>query len=549
MTVAPVALVGNQLPRLESIPEYVSSSAGKDAIDLASVAGLDLDPWQRYILMHSLGKRADGLWSAFEILVVLSRQNGKGALLEARELAGLYLFKTDRLIVHTAHEHKTASEHYRRVAFLIQNTPELDKKVVRQSSAYGREFFELKAGPTIILGSGGKWIQRNERSRLIFIARSASSGRGFTGDLLVYDEDMILDSSKIGASLPTLSARPNPQVWYPGSAGLKTSTQLALVRRRGIAKSSKRLAYFEWSIDWHDEYCSPSCTEHDDADDPRSVAKANPALGIRITPDFVSAEREAMPETEFLRERLGVGEYPSPLDGWLVIPRVWWNSTKDDTDEPPRVRHPIFAVDVSPDRSSASIAVAGLRPDGRVGVQVIDHREGTAWVIARAKALNTRWNAPRWIVDRRAAAGSLAGSLEKVVPLETLHATDVAHACGQLFDSFRDDTLRHYAQGSLKAAIAAVDKRPLSEAWAFDRRNVGVDISPLMAVTFALWGYQRFSVRDQYEVSESVHFDLDEIKRLMRAGVYGPDDIKRLRDEDLISDEDMEILTDARNSN
>ena len=30
----------------------------------------------------------------------------------ARELAGLYLFRTDRLMIHTAHEHKTASEHY-----------------------------------------------------------------------------------------------------------------------------------------------------------------------------------------------------------------------------------------------------------------------------------------------------------------------------------------------------------------------------------------------------------------------------------------------------
>jgi hypothetical protein len=207
--------------------------------------------------------------------------------------------------------------------------------------------------------------------------------------------------------------------------------------------------------------------------------------------------------------------------------------------------HPVFAVDVSPDRSSASIAVAGLRPDGRVGLQVVDHREGTAWIVARAKTLQTRWNAPRWTVDERAAVGSLSGDLGKIVPLETLRARDVAHACGQLFDGFRDDTLRHYAQGSLKAALAAVDKRDLSESWAFDRRNAGVDISPLMAVTFAHWGYLRFGVQQQYDIQESVHFDLDEIKRLVRARVYGPDDIKRLRDEDLISDNDMEALTNA----
>jgi hypothetical protein len=538
-------LIGDQLPRLESIPAYISTSAGKDSIDLAAVAGLELDPWQRYILTNSLGKRADGKWSAFEVCVIVSRQNGKGSILEARELAGLYLFRSDRLIVHTAHEHKTASEHYRRVLQLIENTPELDKKIARQSSAYGREFIELEPGPTVILGSGGREILRKERSRLIFIARSAGSGRGFTGDCLVYDEDMILDAGKIGASLPALSARPNPQVWYTGSAGLKQSTQLAQIRRRGIAKSSPRLAFFEYSIDWHDEYCSPDCAIHDDADDPRSVAKANPALGIRIPYDFIEAEREAMPETEFLRERLGVGQYPAPLDGWLVIPRRWWNATKDETEQPPRVQAPVFAIDVAPDRGSASIAVCGKRPDGRTGVQVIDHRDGTAWIVARAKELDTRWNAPRWIVDRRAAAGSLITQLETVVRLETLQASDVAHACGQLFDAFRDDTLRHYAQGSLKAAIAAVDKRPLSESWAFDRRNAGIDISPLMAVTFAHWGFQRFSVEEEYDISQSVHFDLDEIKRLCRMGVYGPDDIKRLRDEDLISEKDMEALFNA----
>jgi hypothetical protein len=90
-----------------------------------------------------------------------------------------------------------------------------------------------------------------------------------------------------------------------------------------------------------------------------------------------------------------------------------------------------------------------------------------------------------------------------------------------------------------------VDKRPLSDAWAFDRRNAGIDISPLMAVTFAHWGYQRFSVQEDYDVRESVHFDLDEIKRLCRLGVYGPGDIRRLYDEGLIDDKGLEALAHA----
>jgi phage terminase large subunit-like protein len=538
-------MIGNQRPRLESIPAFTTSAA-EDAIELAQIAGLNLDDWQRYVLQGALGERADHKWSAFEVCLIVSRQNGKGSILEARELAGLFLFQSDRLIVHTAHEHKTASEHYRRMLALIEDTPELDKRVARHSSAYGREFIELRAAPTIILGSGGRQIRRNDKSRLIFIARSAGSGRGFTGDLLVYDEDMILTAEKVGASLPALSARPNPQVWFTGSAGIKTSTMLAHVRRRGVAGTSPRLAYFEWSINWHDDYCPPGCAEHDDIDDPLAVAKANPALGIRISADFVEAEREAMPDAEFARERLGVGTYPAPLDGWLIISRKWFDMTKDSAEEPPRVMYPVFAIDVAPNRESASIAVAGLRPDRSVGVQVTDHHEGTAWVAARVKAIQERWHPKQWVIDKRAAAGTLITELEKAgINVETLQATDVAHACGQLYDAFRDDSIRHYGQGSLRAALAGVDKRPLSDSWAFDRRNSAVDISPLMAVTFAYWGYQRFSVQEDYDVGESVHFDLDEIKRLCRIGVYGPYDIRRLYDEGLIDDKGLEALANA----
>jgi hypothetical protein len=253
-----------------------------------------------------------------------------------------------------------------------------------------------------------------------------------------------------------------------------------------------------------------------------------------------------MPEAEFARERLGVGEYPAPLDGWLIIPRKWFTATKDAAEEPPRVMHPIFSVDVAPDRGSASIAVAGLRPDGLVGLQVTDHKEGTAWIAARARQIQERWQPAQWIIDKRAAAGTLITELEKAgLPVETLQATDVAHACGLIFDAFRDETVKHYGQSALRSAMAAADKRELSDAWAFDRRNAGIDISPLMAISFAHWGFQRYSQQAEYDARDSVHFDLDEIKRLCRAGVYGPADIQRLYTEDLIDDEGMEDLSNA----
>src|SRR5690349_13900638 len=418
-----MALIGDQRPRLFHIPTYTNLDAGVDAVEYAKQHGLYLDDWQQYSLKHMLARDAKDLWTAFEVKLTVSRQNGKGSIYEARELFGLFCVKSDRLLIHTAHEHKTASEHFQRVWGIVERNPDLMKQVARHSTAYGREFIETKPKLTIIIGSGGKHIREDSRKRLIFIARSAGSGRGFTGDFIAYDEDMILDAGKIGASLPSLSARPNPQVVYAGSAGMKTSTQAAKVRRRGLAGTSDSLLYLEWSADICDEYCDFDCDKHDDPDDEKTVARANPGYGIRITPRFIAKERDAFEgnEIEWYRERLGVGEWPADSEGWAVIPEKWFKVTKDKRPEPERVQRPVFAVDIALDRSSAAIAVAGYRgSDGRTGIQIIEHKSGTGWLLARIKDIHAKWKPVKWIIDKRAAAGSLITEMEKAgIPVET----------------------------------------------------------------------------------------------------------------------------------
>lgn len=93
---------GFQIPRVHSVPKYASTS-GDEAIELCAMAGLHLDEWQQLVLRDSLGETVDGKWAAFEVALVVPRQNGKGSLLEARELAGLFLLE-EELILHSAHE-------------------------------------------------------------------------------------------------------------------------------------------------------------------------------------------------------------------------------------------------------------------------------------------------------------------------------------------------------------------------------------------------------------------------------------------------------------
>jgi hypothetical protein len=70
---------------------------------LASIAGLHLDEWQQNVIIGSLGEVRPGKWAAFEVGAVVPRQNGKGSILEARELAGMFLFD-EKLIIHSAHD-------------------------------------------------------------------------------------------------------------------------------------------------------------------------------------------------------------------------------------------------------------------------------------------------------------------------------------------------------------------------------------------------------------------------------------------------------------
>src|SRR5262245_42008689 len=117
------------------------SSAGQAAVDLAQVAGLVLDPWQRWCVNHILGEREDLYYneildrmmpraSAYESAIVVARQNGKGAILEAVELAWLYLLGV-KTIIHSAHEFPTSREHFLRMESLITNTPELKVELAR----------------------------------------------------------------------------------------------------------------------------------------------------------------------------------------------------------------------------------------------------------------------------------------------------------------------------------------------------------------------------------------------------------------------------------
>ncbi len=393
-----------------------------------------------------------GRWSAFEACIVVPRQNGKGGLLEARQLFGLFL-GGERLQVHTAHEFKTCYEHFLRIRSLVENTPELMSRVAMIRTGAGDQAIELKTG-----------------ERLRFIARSAGSGRGLTGDTVYLDEAFALTSQIMGALLPTLSAVPNPQVIYTSSAPKYEQQVLYDLVQRGRSNGSDRLLYCEWG------------NEHGTLPTDRDAwYRANPALGIRIEEQSIEAELAAMrsfPE-EFLRERLGV---ITTQETSGVIPLAKWRAAADPESN---VDSGFASLSVSHGMTSAALGYAGLRPDGTLHVEVAKQEAGTAWVVEACKKAHADTGKPI-VVDPRSPTGGLLDRLRaEGIPLTEVSTATFVQACAALQDDVLNDRVKHIDQQPLNAAVAGAEVRTVGEAWAFSARTSSIDITPLLAVTLA----------------------------------------------------------------
>ena len=448
---------------------------GERAVELAAEAGLELDEWQAFVLRESLAQSSPDRWSAKEVGVNVARQNGKGAVIEARILAELYLVKSP-LTIYSAHNFDTSLEHFRRIEFLVEETPRLAREI--KGTKGGRKY-------GVTFGHGKEGIELTGDRRLRFRTRTKGGGRGFSCNCLILDEAMFLPDDTLGALLPTLSAKLNPQVWYLGSAVDQLVHEHGVVfaraRERALAGEDQALAYFEWSV----EGANPDQLSAATVADVAAWAQANPALGIRIDPEHVSSELRAMDRRTFAVERLGVGDWPATdaAMATMIDVEMWL----DLEDAESKLADPVFfGFDVSPERK-ASIAAAGQNEQGLWHVETVEDRGGTGWLPKRLGELVAEHRPAGVVCDGYGPAASLIPALDELnVEVTTFDAGDHGQACGRLVDVIAQGEIRHVADDPLLQAIKAAKTRPLGDAWAWSRRNSSGNISPLVSATLAL---------------------------------------------------------------
>lgn len=494
-------MLGADRAAVELRPPAAYSLAGP-AIELAARGGLVLEPWQAAGLEVMMSVRSDGQWAAFEYGELIPRQNGKTAEFAVRALAGLLLLG-EKLIMWSAHEYKTALESFLLMQGILEELGEVtgprrnlidlgDGVIIKVNNTNGEEEFtrlRMRDPHT------GRVLPKQ---RLKFLARSKGSGRGFSGDVNLIDEAFAYTPAHQSALMPTMTARPNPQICYASSPPLDGESGEVLFALRERVEQGGAAAE---GLGWRDfglqgiDLAELAELEPDarDAilDDRARWCATNPALGRgRVTEESILRNRRAMKWADFARECEGVWPAPPGESGRVIRSTAWAALAAPGSR---LVGTPTPAIDCTPDGTHTAIGFGGRRVDvdgdelDGVLVEIVESRPGTGWVVARAVELHQRHEPGEWLIDPGGPAGMLVKPLEAAgIPLRYVTGRDYAGACGDFVAAVKNAKVWHLGDKILDAAVAAGRKREIGDGgWSWGRKNSDANIAPLVVATLA----------------------------------------------------------------
>ena len=489
---------GSETPRIYPQPlrELTpDTSVGYEIIEFAEqILQIRLIPWQKWLLIHAFEVVDDpeDIWRFRyrTVIVEVGRQNGKTTLGCVIALYFLYQLEVG-LVLGTAQDVSNAEDTWQACVEMAKSNDQLAEAIQHVWYTNGSKRLQLTGN-------------RDYRVR----ASNRKAGRGKSADLVLLDELREHQTWEAWAALSkTGMARKNAMLWCMSNAGDGTSVVLRHFRLRahaqlgdpdGIVKAlgesepiaddsaeGSALGLFEWSAD-------PEA----DPGDMNAWAQANPSLGYTIELATLKAAYADDPADVFKTECLcqwvtSVITPPFPVDSW--------DAGKDETSRIADSSPLWWGVDISADRTRASIAVCGKRIDGAWHVELAEYRSGTGWI---AKwFMNAAPNYPGGMrVALQSKGAPIASMMDVIAAIDGVEVIeccgkDVAGWCGRLYDavaaSTEDDIdavpVYHITQPALDLAANVASTRPMGDgAWAWDRNKSQEDISPLVAVTMAL---------------------------------------------------------------
>ena len=350
-------------------------------------------------------------------------------------------------------------------------------------------------GFRILRGAGNQNLTFANGSHFQVLPPKPDAFRGDAGDLLILDEgqehDADSSSELLGAILPTMDTRLGAQLIVAGTAGERRSGlfwDTLEEGRKGVARTGIV------------EFAAPDTTTEEEAANPALWEATHPGIGTLTDLETIENNYNRLPRPNFLREYLGI--WPEDFSRSAIDMEKWRGAAQEFDKKPD---HFTLAFDVAVDGSVAAIAAA-WRVDDKAFVEIVDHRQGTEWLVPRLNELARRYRCTI-AHDTVGAALVEAEALNRLRPrprVQPLAYKDLSPGCARFMKELVEGNLRHFDQPSLNEAARKAVKRPLGEnGWAWTRRNSDGDIAPLVAATMALRAYDNMKTPQKMQIVTS----------------------------------------------
>jgi hypothetical protein len=498
-------LRGRTTPRLWTPPKRrlsPATSRGYACVAFAESVGIELFPWQRWLLVHALELNRDGTYRFRVVVVLVARQNGKTTLLKVLALWRM-LEDGARMVVGTSTNMEYAREAW---AETVETAQGRDLRLARERAVAAIEDpDDVPEDPDELLAylpRRERWCRSIKRGaldtsltlappspgdrppRYKVASASRTGGRSLAIDLGIADELREhrpagdLTGWEAWAALDgATTARPNSQVYGLSNAGDRGSVVLNHFRSVGHAfietgQGDDTLGLFEWSA-------------ADDCDllDRRQWAQANPALGYGTISEATLASKAQLPAAVFRTEHLcqGVPTLRAAVDV------ATWRAGADPAGTLDGLRARVaLCLDVAEDLEHVTLVAAAALDDGRVRAEVV-----AAWSSVEAARTATRDAPSLWDWIRRVRprlvgwfpagpAAVLDVELTKAYPEDKgrirgrrLVGGAQSSACQGLAEQVKAGRILHPDDPLLNTHVIGVSKQQTGDGWRFVRRDAG----------------------------------------------------------------------------
>lgn len=461
--------IDNQNPSFTNVDYDPKKTRGTNTIKLYRSTGQQLFTWQQRQIKAIEATSKGGQWKYINYCICVSRRNGKGEILAAREMDGLINLKEK--ICHTAHRTTTSHDAFVRLYTLLKKAgykehsrkkKEMPERSFFASKQYGLEHIEI---------SGGGIID--------FRTRTDNGGLGEGFDLLVIDEAQEYTQKQESALQYTVSASPNPQIIMVGTPPTIASGGNVFPRIRGKVLEGKayETGWAEWSI--------KEIPDDSQINDPAVWKIYNPSFGHTLNERKIRNELSG-DTLDFCIQRLG---FWVSYNQKSAISEADWDFVR--AKEKPQLKDQRFiGIKYGRDGVNVAVSIAARTTDGKIFVETIDCasvRAGNGWIFEYLHNPNLE----KVAIDGASGQQILADQMKnfKMRPPILPKVSEVIQANAMFEQALFAGEITHMGQEGLKSVVTNCDKRLIGSQGGFGYKSLVEtnDIAIMESMILAFW--------------------------------------------------------------